>query len=302
MKSSFLDEGESHLQGLPAELEEWGVDCPEGTVPIIRKTSENVPDIKDYVPSFFVDDVKSLHNKSFPVFASYNKGHEYAVVQTIGKGTFRGGQAIHNVWTPHTETGEASISQIWIYAGPDETVNTVEAGWASDGYKSSGPGFVQTSKYYGPGSTISSTSTYNGKQFEINIQIRQDLSTQHWWLRLNDMDIGYWPGSIFNSLRGGADGVYWGGEIYNSEKNGQHTTTQMGSGHFPRDGYYTKSSFIRNLAYILNNGPMQPVPKAALVTYVSKPQCYDLVMGPSGLNFGTHFYFGGPGLSSQCPK
>ncbi|OWM76461.1 hypothetical protein CDL15_Pgr005425 [Punica granatum] len=259
MKSSFLDEGESHLQGLPAELEEWGVDCPEGTVPIIRKTSENVPDIKDYVPSFFVDDVKSLHNKSFPVFASYNKGHEYAVVQTIGKGTFRGGQAIHNVWTPHTETGEASISQIWIYAGPDETVNTVEAGWA-------------------------------------------DLSTQHWWLRLNDMDIGYWPGSIFNSLRGGADGVYWGGEIYNSEKNGQHTTTQMGSGHFPRDGYYTKSSFIRNLAYILNNGPMQPVPKAALVTYVSKPQCYDLVMGPSGLNFGTHFYFGGPGLSSQCPK
>ncbi|PKI47580.1 hypothetical protein CRG98_032021 [Punica granatum] len=76
VKPSFVDESESHLQRLPAELEEWGVDCPEGTVPIIRKTSENGLDIKDYVPSFFVDDMKSPHNKSFPVFVSPNNGHE----------------------------------------------------------------------------------------------------------------------------------------------------------------------------------------------------------------------------------
>ncbi|PKI33306.1 hypothetical protein CRG98_046301 [Punica granatum] len=209
VKPSFTEEGESHLQWLPAALEEWGVDCPEGTVPIIRKISENGVQKKDYVPSFLVNEKSGLHNKSFPVFASDN-GHEYAVVKTKYNGrTFHGGQAILNVWNPHTETREISISQIWIYAGTSENVNTVEAGWIV-------------------GLDSRPTTTF--------FTYWTDMSTQHWWLRLSNTDIGYWPSSIFNSLRGGGRGIDWGGEIYNSERNGQHTTTQMGSGHFPRDG------------------------------------------------------------------
>ncbi|XP_031385715.1 uncharacterized protein LOC116199492 [Punica granatum] len=167
MKPSFTEEGESHLQGLPAELEEWGVDCPEGTVPIIRMTSENAVQKKDY-----------------------------AIVKTKDYGrTFYGGQALLNVWNPHAETGEASISQIWIYAGSEENVNTVEAGWiagldsrptttfftywTSDGYKSTGcynlrcSGFVQTNKHIAPGFQVRPTSTFNGQQFEIGVQIKQ---------------------------------------------------------------------------------------------------------------------------------
>ncbi|PKI58649.1 hypothetical protein CRG98_020975 [Punica granatum] len=317
MKPSFLEEGESHLQGLPAELEEWGVDCPEETVPIIRKTSENGPNVKDYVPSFLVDDVKSSHNKSFSILADFRQGHEYAVVQTNGKGTFRGSQAHHNVWNPSTEIGEISVSQIWISAGSGENLNTVEAGWivlgsspvtrfftywTSDAYKSTGcynldcPGFVLANNNFAPGFVFQSISTYGGKQFSVDIQIKQN-----WWLRVYNKNMGYWPGSIFNSLTGGGSAVTWGGEIYNSQKSGHHTATQMGSGHFPRDGYFTKSAYIRNLAFIQDNGPMRSVPKEALVSSVTKRQCYDLVMGPSGIHFGTHFYFGGSGLSAQCP-
>lgn len=51
MKPSwFLEEedGDHHrwLQR-QAVLEGWGVDCPEGTIPIIRKTSRDGPDVKD---------------------------------------------------------------------------------------------------------------------------------------------------------------------------------------------------------------------------------------------------------------
>ncbi|XP_031385718.1 uncharacterized protein LOC116199494 [Punica granatum] len=322
MKPSFTEEGESHLQGLPAELEEWGVDCPEGTVPIIRMTSENAVQKKDYVPPFPVNEKSGLHKNPF-LFSllTIRDMRHYAIVKTIENGrTFHGGQALLNVWNPHAETGEASISQIWIYAGSEETptLKEIYAGldsrptttfftyWTSDGYKSTGcynlrcSGFVQTSKHIAPGFQVRPTSTFNGQQFEIGVQIIQDMSTQHWWLRLNNMDIGYWPSSIFNSLRGGGLGVHWGGEIHNFGRDWQHTTTQMGSGHFPRDGYFTKSSYIRNLAYIQNNGSMQRTPKEDLVVYITNPRCYDLVLGPSNLNFETHFYFGGPGFSAQC--
>ncbi|XP_031385694.1 uncharacterized protein LOC116199482 [Punica granatum] len=303
MKPSFFQEqeGESHQpsQGQPG-LEEWGVDCPEGTIPIIRKTSKNHPDVKDYAPSFPFDIESNRSIKSFK--------HEYAYVIAAGDlGSFHGAQARLNVWNPQIEDYEFSAAKIWIIGGPTASADVVEAGWISDGYQSTGcydlqcPGFVQTNKIFPLGSIIPS-STFNGKQTELYIEIKQDISTGNWWLRVKNVDLGYWPGLIFSSLRLGARSIIWGGEITNGIKNGQHTTTQMGSGHFPRDGYYTKSAYIRNIGYIKHDDPMQPTPKEDLQTYVTNRQCYDLVLGPSNLNFGTHFYFGGPGRSAQCPK
>lgn len=112
--------------------------------------------------------------------------------------------------------------------------------------------------------------------------------------------LGYWPGSLFNSLRPGAVSLAWGGEVMNRGANGRHTTTKMGSGHFPRQGYYTKSTYIRNLEHMWGTNTMQATPAQELIEFVTKPKCYDMVMGPQGLNFGTHFYFGGPGFSAEC--
>lgn len=133
------------------------------------------------------------------------------------------------------------------------------------------------------------------------LTIYQDSSTGNWWLRVMNQDLGYWPGTLFTNLRGGARAISWGGEIANGGNNDRHTKTQMGSGHLPREGYYTKSSYIKDLAHIQGTDPMRPTPIRDLAQYVTKPRCYDLVKGPPNLKFGTHFYFGGPGLSAQCP-
>ncbi|KAI3960715.1 hypothetical protein MKW92_017426, partial [Papaver armeniacum] len=52
----------------------------------------------------------------------------YATIDV--EGYFLGAQAKINLWQPVTEIyGEMSISQVWVTAGPDDNVNTIEAGW-----------------------------------------------------------------------------------------------------------------------------------------------------------------------------
>jgi len=53
---------------------------------------------------------------------------QYAVVY-LNSGNFKGAHATINVWNPVVLDQEASFSQIWLTAGPRETVNTIEAGW-----------------------------------------------------------------------------------------------------------------------------------------------------------------------------
>ena len=87
------------------------------------------------------------------------------------------------------------------------------------------------------------------------------------------MDVGYWPDNLFTHLKKGGDFLAWGGEIVNREPEGRHTTTQMGSGHFPSEGI-KKSAFIRNLRYVTADGSEKDVKYAG--TSVTRPECYDL--------------------------
>ncbi|XWS16265.1 hypothetical protein CRYUN_Cryun34aG0070300 [Craigia yunnanensis] len=65
----------------------------------------------------------------------------------------------------------------------------------------------------------------------------------------------------------------------------------MGSGHFPNEGF-KKASYFRILGYIDDSGALRDPEN--LMPCVTKAACYDLQVG-NGNNFGTHFYFGGPG-------
>lgn len=47
-----------------------------------------------------------------------------------------------------------------------------------------------------------------------------------------EIDLGYWPGSIFNRLSDRAEGITWGWEIVNYRLLGPHTSTQMGAAIF----------------------------------------------------------------------
>jgi hypothetical protein len=112
--------------------------------------------------------------------------------------------------------------------------------------------------------------------------------------------LGYWPSSIFTYLKTSATAVVWGGEIYDSGKQPHHTTTQMGSGHFPSEGF-RKASYFRNIQYMDNMGKFNDPDKGQLRPSATKSGCYDILIAPHDGNFGTHFYFGGPGYSTKCP-
>ncbi|GAB4842362.1 hypothetical protein Ancab_012332 [Ancistrocladus abbreviatus] len=172
-------------------------------------------------------------------------------------------------------------------------------GYATGCYNLECNGFVWVDPRVHLGGPIHPLSTYNGDQFYIDIKIVKENTTGNWWFYFENIAVGYWPNSLFNSLANGANRVDWGGEIFDSfEKGSLHTSTQMGSGHLPREGF-AKASYISNLKYIDKNGtPRDPT---ALTKIVSNCGCYDIdVHMRKDSHFGVYFFFGGQGLSSTC--
>ncbi|XP_062086912.1 protein neprosin-like [Humulus lupulus] len=188
-------------------------------------------------------------------------------------GPYFGAKARINVWNPDPH-GTISISQIWVVSSHKnyDQLNSVEAGWISDGYRSTGcynhdcPGFVQHKE------------------------------SGQWWVQYQNEPIGYWPNSIFTTLKNGADLLSWGGEIVNNGIN-HHTETQMGSGHFPAEGF-GRASFFSNIEYIDSSRLLRDPNK--FITYATKPSCYDVKVAIDNSALGAHFFYGGPGYSDKC--
>ncbi|KAG5399628.1 hypothetical protein IGI04_014235 [Brassica rapa subsp. trilocularis] len=297
-------------------------ECPGNTIPIKRITKEDllrVDDIMNYGKKL---NISRPHQFYQPTDTSVDNGHEYAITYVNG-GPYRGTKAQINVWKPRIEAGESSISQIWIVGGKfGPGLNTIEAGshvnptlygddnppffiyWTKDNYQNTGcynlicPGFVQINKRLTPGYLLTPISTYNGSQFKFTVQIWKDPKTGNWWLQLNEQElIGYWPKELFTNLADeGASTIEWGGEVVNTKKDGQHTTTEMGSGHFPSEGFGKASSFALIKIIDMNNGIIDPV---GVQTLVSRPTCYDIKTGYDKL-YEVFFYYGGPGRNPEC--
>ncbi|KAI3868368.1 hypothetical protein MKX03_029867 [Papaver bracteatum] len=277
--------------------------CPERTIPIRRKG-------KSY-------DLASLR-KHYDV----TDGHEYAYVRV--NGNFLGAQAKINLWKPVTEIlEEISVSQIWIAAGENNNKNTIEAGWevdvdlygdahtrffifwTTDGYQDTGcynlmcEGFVHTSSDIALGCAFSEVSTFNGSLKDASFNIHKDQNTGNWWVQLQGIAVGYYPSSLFTELSKMATRVSWGGEITNLESRGQHTSTQMGSGHFPSEGGLKTSSYF-NWIQVVDENNMTKDPENVEII-VTKPACYDLKIDNNHHDTnGFAFYYGGPGYSDKC--
>ena len=104
--------------------------------------------------------------------------------------------------------------------------------------------------------------------------------------------MGYWPASLFVSLSKSASQIQWGGLVLNQQKNGQHTSTQMGSSHFPEEGF-SRASYFTNLQ-IIDGSNILRFPKKCYIV-AAKPNCYNVT------NFINNFYYGGPGRNPNCP-
>ncbi|RWR72565.1 carboxyl-terminal peptidase [Cinnamomum micranthum f. kanehirae] len=194
--------------------------------------------------------------------------------------------------------------------------------WEADGdgcYNLVCPGFVQISHRFGFGAIITPLSTYDGVQTWITLRIsmvgshslstilflicayhvklfacllEQDPADGHWWLVLLGESVGYWPSSLFKKMVVSADLIEWSGEVVNTRPGGQHTSTQMGSGHFSNEGF-KKAAFFDDCVFLVEHDDARK-PSNAIVSATS-PKCYDVSETSKGRDRGLFFYYGGPG-------
>ncbi|CAN1162424.1 hypothetical protein LINPERHAP2_LOCUS24500 [Linum perenne] len=237
-----------------------------------------------------------------PLLADHTLQH--AQVTLTGE-NYYGGTAKFNVWTPVTIAPDLSLAQMWVLTGDGPDLNSVEAGWMSDGYRSTGcynlecPGFVQISSKVAPGFRVAPVSTYGGKQFDISINIQKDMTSGNWWLRVQGEDVGYWPSNLFHGggLSTYSTAINWGGEITNKNPHGFHTQTDMGSGHFASEGI-TKAAFIKNIGYVDQVGNVKDAHD--LIPYATRANCYSVEVQDWDANYGVYIFYGGPGYSPSC--
>ncbi|CAN1168525.1 hypothetical protein LINPERPRIM_LOCUS19255, partial [Linum perenne] len=264
--------------------------CPEGTVAILRTSITKLP----------------------PKKSSNCMTSNYSIL-------YLPASAMINLWKPRVVSNEHSASQIWVTDGAKQKFESIEAGWLVnilfsklyqffgvqyDGYYKTGcynlqcPGFVQTSPRVVLGGRINGPiSTYGGEQRIVTIQIIKDFKTSNWWLYYQGVEVGYWPGDLFTNLKKSASLLQWGGEVINKKANGFHTRTQMGSGHFPSEGFH-KAAYFRSLIYFDENGDVQGA--FGIRGHVTRPKCYDIDVKKPVERLGVRFFYGGPGFSPHC--
>lgn len=127
----------------------------------------------------------------------------------------------------------------------------------------------------------------------------QDPKEGHWWLQFGEKYIiGYWPASLFSYLSESASMIEWGGEVVNSQsEEGQHTTTQMGSGRFAEEGW-GKASYFKNVQVVDGSNELRNPEN--LQVFTDQENCYNVKSGNGG-SWGSYFYYGGPGRNPSCP-
>ncbi|XP_043704012.1 uncharacterized protein LOC122654099 isoform X2 [Telopea speciosissima] len=316
-------------EGVRRAWQTWhqgGEECPKGTIPIRRSTVNDVLRAKSLYHFGKKQRRSPLLPQSriaAPDVVSGN-GHEHAIAYTGTSQEMYGAKATINVWDPLIQVvNEFSLSQIWVLSGSfDGTdLNSIEAGWqvspelygdsrprlftywTSDSYQATGcynllcSGFVQTNSKIAIGAAISPTSQFSGNQYDITILIWKDPKLGSWWLGFGENTlVGYWPAELFTHLADHATMVEWGGEVVNSRANGEHTSTQMGSGHFAELGF-GRSSYFRNLEIVDADNSLSSAEDIS--TLAENTNCYNIMSSFSN-DWGTHFYYGGPGNNPQC--
>nr|XP_027108703.1 uncharacterized protein LOC113728501 [Coffea arabica] len=327
MRPSYIPilDGESKMFNFTTDSQEdseqvtqpWQLngECPDGTIPIIRTKKQNF---------LRASSIKSIpHQFSAHTQITDGAKHEHAVAYVRNE-IFYGATATINAWKPQVQSrDEHSLAGIWITGGfYGLQANGIQAGWmvspglfrdsnarlftywTTDSYNSSGcynllcSGFVQVSKTLALGAAIHPTSTYHGSQYIITISMWKDQKTDAWWLAFGKYThIGYWPASLFTTLAATATGIQWGGEVISRSKMGQHTTTQMGSGHFAEEGF-RGASYFRDLRVLDNNNVVNPPDE--LGNAADSQNCYNIKVGHSK-TWGDFFYYGGPGKNPKCP-
>ncbi|KAL3636378.1 hypothetical protein CASFOL_020925 [Castilleja foliolosa] len=157
------------------------------------------------------------------------------------------------------------------------------------------PGFVQTNNTIRLGDKFTTISSYGekGPHFAFPLSVYKDSQTKHWWLEVNKIAVGYWPWQLFSDNKNDtATWVQLGGKVTTTTTN--PTMPQMGSGHFPKEGY-GKAACIQAIQAYRSMDRKDPEKSLYSSFDTTNPKCYGLKA------LGNYFYYGGPGGNkSSC--
>ncbi|KAL4614418.1 hypothetical protein ACB092_07G053000 [Castanea dentata] len=298
--------------------------CPEETIPIKRTKEEDLlraSSVANYgrnkYPQFDTTDT----NKTAFLEVQLNRS---ALVFVTGD-KYYGTKATINAWKPQIqEQVEFSLSQLSILGdNTGRELNSIGASWmvnynvygdyntrlfaffSKDSNQIIGcynllcsPGFVQINREIALGGSLNPISVSAGSQYELHFLIWKGGGGGDWWLQVgNKYLMGYWPASLFVSLSESASPIQWGGEVTNLQKNGEHTSTQMGSDHFPEE-WYRRASYFKNLQSVDGSNVLR-FPKYSAI-FARNSNCYNVTKGNQA-DFINFFYYGGPGRNPNCP-
>ncbi len=297
-----------------------GQTCPERSVPMARLTMDTLRRFRtldEFFQKKYIDIRKPIGG------GSSSSPHEYAhAARSVDNW---GAESIFNLWSPYVEKeDEFSLSQMWVTRGSGSTLQTVEGGWqvyhdlygdwrahlfiyfTPDNYGSGGcyntscSGFVQVNGTVYLGGGFTNYSSLGGQQSEFKLLWYKDGTNGAWWLRYGDTWVGYYPRELFkdSGLRSQASYIDFGGEIVNDQTDNRHTRTDMGSGHWPYEGFGW-TAYQRAVRYVDTSNFYQRATN--LNRSVTNNMCYDLSLQSSGGDWEEYFYFGGSGLNTSCP-
>ncbi|WJZ84809.1 hypothetical protein VitviT2T_004391 [Vitis vinifera] len=128
----------------------------------------------------------------------------------------------------------------------------------------------------------------------------EDKESTNWWLLVQAEPVGYWTTTLFTSLSHRAEALAWGGKVINSAHmgaHGQHTQTDMGSGHFLTMGNL-RASFIRGIQFIDDKFFTRIL--WFLVPNITNKNCYDENEGEVSADWGWFLYCAGSGGWLDC--
>lgn len=291
--------------------------CEDHTIPMARVTLEQLSRFKT-LHEFFEKGPNGSGRAPEPGKAdpaggdAHKYGITYQYVNNLGDNTNI------NLWRPYvyTDIGEVfSLAQSWTIGYSSAPVQTVEVGWqnypafygtessvpfiyfTADGYQNTGcynltcGAFVQinNSLTFGVPFTPQSYSVSDGPQHELPFQYY--LYAGNWWLSYNGTWLGYYPGWHFG---GGQLSRYSNLLEFGSESVGSTVWPGEGSGLWAAS-WWEYAAYQRLLWYrdTSNNGFWD-----SLTAYQPSPACYSVTTPGYASNWGTYFFFGGPGGAS----
>ncbi|HZU02962.1 MAG TPA: neprosin family prolyl endopeptidase [Ktedonobacteraceae bacterium] len=299
------------------QKDEFGnpIACKDGTIPMERITLERMS--KFHTLHDFLAKEPGGRGTHSPASQSCDNPHCYAhAFQSV---TNYGGNSLLNLWNPNPNGG-FSLSQHWYAGGTGDNTQTAEGGWinypdkfgtqlsvlfiyyTADNYKNTGcynldcTAFVQINNNWTLGGPFDHYSSYGGDQYGFTLQYKYYQG--NWWLFLKGSGdyeaVGYYPGSIYNNgqLASNAQEVDYGGETYTSGSD----LPQMGSGNFASQGWQ-QAAFQNTIFYIPRDENGGTGVWTDLTPNQTNTNCYTIIVTPSssGGDWGTYFYFGGPG-------